>query len=112
MVPVNPALRLGDVVELTIEKGVYRGLGLARHNGQVVFVPHVLPGERVRARVQQQGRGFVQAELLELLEAGADRRTPPCPYVPACGGCAHQEIAYEGQLRLKEAVLRESLIRA
>lgn len=113
MVPVKPtALRAGEVVEVAIEKGVYRGLGLARHNGQVVFVPHVLPGERVRARVQKTGRGYVQAHLEAVLEPSASRRVPPCPYAPRCGGCAHQEVDYAAQLSLKESVLREALERA
>jgi 23S rRNA (uracil1939-C5)-methyltransferase len=107
-----PALRPGEVLDLEIEKGVYRGLGLARHHGQVVFVPHVLPGERVRARVQQVGRGFVQAHLEAVLTPAADRRDSPCPYVPRCGGCAHQEMEYAAQLRLKVAVLRDALGRA
>ena len=33
--------------ELTIEKLVYGGEGLGRRDGQVVFTPYVLPGERV-----------------------------------------------------------------
>jgi 23S rRNA (uracil1939-C5)-methyltransferase len=112
VVPLKPnALRAGEVVELDIEKGVYRGLGLARHNGEVVFVPHVLPGERVRARVQKSGRGYAHARLEGVLRPAAERRTPPCPYVPRCGGCAHQEMEYAAQLRLKEAVLREAFDR-
>jgi 23S rRNA (uracil1939-C5)-methyltransferase len=32
--------------------------------------------------------------------------------VPRCGGCAYQDFAYDAQLRVKEAILRESLARA
>jgi 23S rRNA (uracil1939-C5)-methyltransferase len=108
----RPTLRPGEVLDLEIEKGVYRGLGLARHQGQVIFVPHVLPGERVRARVQQVGRGFTNARLESVMTPSAQRRASPCPYVPRCGGCAHQEMDYGAQLRLKEAVLRDALGRA
>jgi 23S rRNA (uracil1939-C5)-methyltransferase len=113
VVPVGRrGLRPGAVIEVQVEKGVYRGLGLARHEGQVVFVPHVVPGERARVRVEQAGRGYANARLLAVLSASDQRRTPPCPYVPRCGGCAHQEMDYTAQLALKEAVLRDALARA
>jgi 23S rRNA (uracil1939-C5)-methyltransferase len=107
-----PSLRLGDVVDLTVEKGVYRGLGLARHQGQVVFVPRGVPGDEVRARVETVRKGYVRARPTELLTPGPDRRDAPCPLFAACGGCAYQHLGYEAQLRLKADILRESLVRA
>jgi 23S rRNA (uracil1939-C5)-methyltransferase len=102
----------GDRIEVTVEKGVYRGLGLARHEGQVVFVPRAFPNDRVRVRVETARPGYVQGRSEAILTASADRRPSPCPYVPRCGGCAYQELDYAAQLRLKEDVLRESLRRA
>ncbi len=105
-------VRLGDVLDLAVEKGIYRGLGLARHEGQVVFVPRGLRGDRVRARVEKVGRGFVRAGVEAVIAPAPDRRDPPCPLFERCGGCAYQHLGYEAQLRLKESVLRESLARA
>jgi 23S rRNA (uracil1939-C5)-methyltransferase len=105
-------LRRHDRVEVVVEKGVYRGLGLARHQGQVVFVPRALPGDRVRARVEAVRSGYVEAALEALLAGSPERRPSPCPHAPRCGGCAYQELDYAAQLRLKEGVLRESLQRA
>lgn len=102
----------GDTLDLRIEKGVYRGLGLARHEGQVVFVPRGIPGDLVRARIESARPGYVEARLESLIEPSDDRRPSPCPYVPRCGGCAYQEVDYPAQARLKEAILRESLRRA
>src|SRR5262249_18270654 len=102
----------GDVVEVTVEKGVYRGKGLARHEGQVVFVPHAFPNDRLRVRVESARPGYVEGRWESLIEPSAERRPSPCPYVPRCGGCAYQELDYAAQLRLKAAVLRESLQRA
>jgi 23S rRNA (uracil1939-C5)-methyltransferase len=114
---VSPAgrpahLEAGDVVELDIEKAVYRGLGLARHEGQVVFVPRAIPGDRVRARVESVTPGYVRALAEAVLQAATARRAPPCPLFTRCGGCAYQDVDYSEQLRLKEAILRESLSRA
>lgn len=108
----TPGLRPGDAVELTVEKAVYRGLGLARHEGQVVFVGRGVPGERVRARITTARKGYVEARAEAVLAAGDARREPPCPLFDRCGGCAYQHVDYAAQLRAKEAVLRESLARA
>lgn len=105
-------LRPGDLLDVTIEKGVYRGLGLARHEGQVVFVPRALPGDRLRVRVGSLQRGYARAAVEESLAPAPGRRPSPCPSFLRCGGCAYQELGYEQQLRLKEQVLRESLERA
>jgi len=105
-------VRPGEVLEVAIEKGVYRGLGLGRHQGQVVMVPRALPGERWRVRVESARRGFLSARGLELLAPAPERRASPCPFFDRCGGCAYQHLDYGAQLRLKEAILRESLLRA
>lgn len=105
-------LRSGDAVDVAIEKGVYRGRGLGRIDGRVVLVARALPGERVRARVVSVHAGYAEAEVVEVLEASADRREAPCAHAGECGGCAYQPLAPAAQLRLKEAILRESLARA
>jgi 23S rRNA (uracil1939-C5)-methyltransferase len=105
-------------VELTIEKLVYGGDGLARlppSNGAqratAVFVPYVLPGERVEVGVVEERPGFIRARLDNVLQASELRTEPPCPYFIRCGGCHYQHTSYEQQLRLKSEILRETLLR-
>jgi 23S rRNA (uracil1939-C5)-methyltransferase len=105
-------LRRGDLVDVAIEKGVYRGRGLGRVDGRVVLVSRALPGERVRARVASAHAGYAEADLVDVLEPSPERRPAPCPHAGDCGGCAYQPLAPEAQVRLKEAILRESLARA
>src|SRR5437764_9657486 len=76
--------------ELTVEKLVYGGDGLGRIDGRVVFAPFVLPGERIRAKAEQEKPGLVRARMLEVLDAAPDRVTPPCPVFGVCGGCHYQ----------------------
>ena len=102
----------GALVEATIEKGVFRGRGLARLAGRVVFVPRAHPGDRVRARITEVHAGWAEGALVEVLHPSPDRRASPCPYVPRCGGCAYQDYGPEAELRLKQAVMLESLARA
>ena len=100
-----------------IEKLVYGGDGLARmpadkHGpGKAVFVPFVLPGEQVEARVIESRTGFARARLDKVLTPSPDRIAPGCPYFGRCGGCHYQHMMYDAQLRHKADILRESLRR-
>jgi 23S rRNA (uracil1939-C5)-methyltransferase len=102
---------------LSIEKLIYGGDGLARtpvsRDGRsiAVFVPFVLPGERVDVEVRQEKTGFARGSLAQLIEASPDRVEARCPYFRQCGGCHYQHIPYERQLEFKAEILRETLQR-
>ena len=49
-------------------------------DGRVVFVRHALPGERVRAVVTEERKGFLRADAVEVLTPSPDRVEPPCPW--------------------------------
>ena len=94
-----------------IEKPIYGGAFLARDEGKAVFVPLALPGEQARVRLVDEKRGYATAEVEEIVAAVAERVTPGCRHFGACGGCQYQHADYSAQLRMKEAVLRETLQR-
>ncbi|HUN83251.1 MAG TPA: 23S rRNA (uracil(1939)-C(5))-methyltransferase RlmD [Terracidiphilus sp.] len=95
-----------------IEKPVYGGEFLARVEGKAVFVPLVLPGEQVRARIIDEKQGYAKAEAVEIAVASQKRVAPVCPYFGTCGGCDYQHTDYETQIGLKKEILRETLERA
>ncbi|MES1262410.1 MAG: TRAM domain-containing protein, partial [Acidobacteriota bacterium] len=97
--------------ELKIEKLVYGGDGLSRVEGEVVFVPFVLPGEVVTAERTGSRKHVQRAQLKGVLEPSADRVEAPCPIYGYCGGCQYQHAGYESQLRFKREILSETLRR-
>src|SRR5580658_9337356 len=97
--------------EVTVEKLVYGGDGLARLDGRVVFTPFVLPGERVRVRAEQEKPGLIHAGTVKILERSASRVEAPCKVFGRCGGCHYQHAAYADQLAAKRAILEEELRR-
>ncbi|GHJ49635.1 23S rRNA methyltransferase [Catellatospora sp. TT07R-123] len=103
----------GDRVEVTVGPIAHGGHCVARHAGQVIFVRHALPGERVVAEITEVHKKNLRAEAVTVLEASADRITPRCPYAHAdgCGGCDLQHVARPAQLEWKAAVVREQLAR-
>jgi 23S rRNA (uracil1939-C5)-methyltransferase len=106
------SLGVGERIEVKIEKGVYRGLGLARHEGRVVFVPRAFPGDRLAVRVTSVERGFARGAVEDVLEPAPGRRAAPCAHAERCGGCAYQGLGYPEQLALKRDILAETLRRA
>ena len=60
---------------------------VARLDGQVVFVRHTLPGERVRIRITERSKKFLRADAVEVLErrAGPGRRRRARTPVTAAG---------------------------
>lgn len=65
-----------------------QGHGIAMLDDEQIFVPGALPGEHVRATVED-GR----ARIVEITEPSAERAEPPCPHFGTCGGCAVQHMA-------------------
>lgn len=106
-------LEEAERVELTVDAVAPGGHCVARVDGQVVFVRHALPGERVVAEVTELHRGFARADAVEILTASPDRVTPPCAYARpgGCGGCDLQHVTPAAQLDWKTAVVREQLTR-
>jgi tRNA/tmRNA/rRNA uracil-C5-methylase (TrmA/RlmC/RlmD family) len=107
---------VGREYEVEVGPVAHGGHCVARTDaGQVLFVRHALPGERVVARVTEgeEGARFLRADAVRVLQPAKDRVEPPCPFSGPgrCGGCDWQHVAPGGQRRLKAAVLAEQLAR-
>ena len=99
--------------ELVVDVGpiAHGGHCVARLDGQVVFVRHALPGERVRLEITDTTSHFLRADAVEVLQASPDRVTPPCRFAGVCGGCDFQHVEPAAQRRLLGDVVREQLQR-
>ena len=104
-------LHRGDPLQVSIETATIDGSGVARVDGQVVFVPGALPGEGCSVRIAHVGRSAVFAQLLSVLTPSVHRVEPDCPYFPLCGGCALRHMDYEQELALKQAHVQSCLTR-
>jgi 23S rRNA (uracil1939-C5)-methyltransferase len=83
---------MSDLVELTIATIGARGDGIAHDGGGPVYIPFTVPGDRVRARIED-ARGTGRAAVVaETITPGPGRATPPCRHFGTCGGCALQHL--------------------
>ena len=104
---VNRSPGEGDELDVTIDSVAFGGDGVARVGGYVIFVPDVIPGERVRIAVTASKRSYGRGVVVRILEASADRVDPRCPVYGTCGGCQYQHVSYARSLDLKARQLRE-----
>jgi tRNA/tmRNA/rRNA uracil-C5-methylase (TrmA/RlmC/RlmD family) len=104
-----------QVPELTLTAGppANGGSCVARHDGRVVFVRYALPGETVRVRVVSDRGSYWHADVVEVIDASADRIDPICPIAGVDGaGCCDMAFAQpQAVRRLKGAVVANQLVR-
>lgn len=98
-------------IKLHIDGISHEGAGVARHEGQVVFVDGALPGEDVVAEVTGEAKSFIRADAKEILTPSPDRAKPFCPHYGECGGCSLQHVSYEAGLSMKRQVVENALRR-
>lgn len=106
-------------LDLDITGIAHGGTFIARHEGRVVFVPDAIPGERVRAVLDEGAaadKRFWRAEAIEVLQASPHRRDhiwaeADISRAPQqrVGGADLGHIALEHQRTLKSQVLQEAL---
>ncbi|MBQ8160525.1 MAG: 23S rRNA (uracil(1939)-C(5))-methyltransferase RlmD [Clostridia bacterium] len=76
--------------------------GVCRHEGQVVFVPGMLPGETGNVRIIKVQKHYCYGKLLELTNTSPCRQTTNCLHYPQCGGCSCRHIQYRDTLTYKQ----------
>ena len=99
-------LHEGEITGYTAE-----GMGVARLEGRVVFIPGTVAGERWRFRLEKVNKAVAWGRGVELLSPSPLRLAPDCPLFGRCGGCQFRHMAYEEELRAKAARIQDALTR-
>ena len=60
--------------------------------GEVVFVPFALPGERVEVEITREAERFKEGRVLRVIEPAPQRVAPVCALYGQCGGCRAQHM--------------------
>ena len=89
------------IENLEITDAASEGIGVGRHEGTVVFVPYVVPGDVVDVHAKKK-HSFYQAKVTRFVSYSNDRVEPRCAHFGTCGGCKWQMMAYEKQLYYKQ----------
>lgn len=87
------------------------GNAIARVEGQVVFIPMLVPGDVVDIRITRKRRNYLEGRVIRFHEYSPDRIKPLCRHFGVCGGCKWQHLPYELQLKYKEKQVTDTLTR-
>lgn len=89
------------VTNLKIERIAAEGKCVGHHEGKVVFVQNVAPGDVVDVRITKGKSSFMEGEVIKFHEFSSDRIEPFCSHFGTCGGCKWQHINYNLQKTYK-----------
>ncbi|OEH86672.1 23S rRNA (uracil-5-)-methyltransferase RumA [Desulfuribacillus stibiiarsenatis] len=98
---IHIKVKTGDLIEGTVDSLGINGEGVLKHEGQVIFIPGVLPGEKVKVKVTKVAQKFAEAVLEQTLSKSPHRVKVECEVYSECGGCQLQHLHYKEQLKEK-----------
>ena len=98
---------------LTLEITGYtaEGMGVARWEGRVVFVPGTILGERWEVQLLKVKTNVAWGRAVRLLAPSPERVELDCPLAGRCGGCQYRHMTYEEELRAKRQRVQDALTR-
>ncbi len=102
-------MKINDEYIVNIEKLSNLGTGIARIDGQVVFVENACPEDKVKIKITKVNKNFANAKVIEIITPSPHRVTPFCPMNNICGSCQMQFIDYDYQLALKKQMVEDAM---
>lgn len=98
-----------EILTLNIENFSNLGFGIARHEGQVVFVSNACTGDIVEAKIDKVCKNYAYATAKQILTPSEHRTEPICPLQKVCGSCQLGFIDYDYQLELKRQNVEDTM---
>src|SRR5260370_19427680 len=74
------------MAEVEISAMTFGPYGVGRIDGKTVMVPNAAPGDQLEGELSRAHRDYAIGRIARILRGGPDRREPPCPFLPRCGG--------------------------
>ena len=87
------------------------GLGVARIDGQAVFVHRALRDEECDVLILKVLKNAAFGKVVQVYGASPHRREPDCPWYGRCGGCDFRHMDREEELYAKRQRVQDALAR-
>ena len=102
---------MAETTEVLVESMAFKGYGVARVEGRVVFIPYCVTGDEARIEIVAEKKNYSLGRLEAVLHPSPWRTDPRCPYFGRCGGCQWQHIEGPEQTAIKRNILQDILQR-
>lgn len=113
--------KVGQKIEIKIEKIITGGDGIGKYGNIVVMVPYSVPGDKLQVSITETKKNFARAKIISVIFPSPHHIIPPCHYHFSaelcsaatvshrfyCGGCNLQMTDYKNQLELKTAIVQD-----
>ena len=109
MIELVVNVNIPDELELRIEKISNLGLGIAKYNGYVIFVPNSCPEDIVKVKIKKKNKNYANAEIINIKKTSPYRVEPFCKLSKVCGSCQLQFIDYKAQLVYKKEMVSDAV---
>jgi 23S rRNA (uracil1939-C5)-methyltransferase len=100
---------MSNLLDLHIDSMAFRGYGVSRHGGKVIFVPFTVTGDEVQVEIVEERKNYSLARVSRIVKPSPWRVEPRCPYFGRCGGCHWQHINPLFQVEIKGGILKDIL---
>ena len=104
-------LEKNKIYRTRIEGYTSEGLGVARIDGQAVFVHRALRGEDCDVLLLKVLKNAAFGKAVKVYTPSPHRVEPDCPYYGKCGGCDFRHMDREEELYAKKARVQDALRR-
>lgn len=101
-----PILENIEITDIAAE-----GKAIAKHEGKVIFIPYVAPGDIVDIKLTRKKNSYAEGTAANFHSYSPDRMEPFCEHFGVCGGCKWQHLNYKKQLYYKAKQVADNLER-
>ena len=100
---------MSNLLHVHIDSMAFKGYGVSRHGGKVIFIPFTVTGDEVEAEIVEERKNYSLARASRIVKPSPWRIEPRCPTFGRCGGCHWQHINPSFQVEIKGGILKDIL---
>lgn len=104
-------LKKNDTIQVNIESISGDGSGIARLDGQVIFVPFTAVGDTAEITIIKVTKSYAVGKLIKLISPSDKRCNPDCPVFGKCGGCVFRHLELSEEERIKTETVKSAMSR-
>ena len=98
-------------IKVKIESVSGDGQGIARVDGQVVFIPYTCVGDEIETLIIKVTKTYAVGKLIRVITPAPTRILVDCPAFLKCGGCSFRHMTLEEEQRIKTQSVKDAMCR-